>query len=173
MPTEEVIKKPRAPRKTATAKKPKSATAEEKEEVQDAIGSAESTGGSWIGAVGRRKTSIARCRLIKNGKGTITVNGRSIDEYFGTQELRNTIKIPLTMVGLETSIDLSASVNGGGIRGQAEAIRLGLCRTLIILNPAYRQTLKKMGYLTRDPRAKERKKFGLKKARRAPQWSKR
>lgn len=173
MPTEEVTKKPRAPRKTAVAKKTKSVTAEETEATQDAIGAAESVGGSWIGAVGRRKTSIARVRLIKNGKGAITVNGRALDKYFGTQELRNTVKHPLTMVGLESGVDLSASVKGGGIRGQAEAVRLGLCRTLIILNPAYRKTLKKLGYLTRDPRAKERKKFGLKKARRAPQWSKR
>ncbi len=129
--------------------------------------------GSWIYGLGRRKSSIARVRLIQNGKGAITVNGKPFDDYFGAYELREIVKGALKIVGLETAADVSTSVEGGGLRGQAESIRLGLSRALVILNPTYRKTLKKLGYLTRDPRSKERKKFGLKRARRAPQWSKR
>ncbi len=130
-------------------------------------------GGSFIPAVGRRKTSIARIRLVKNGKGLITVNGREMEKYFTTYELRNTVSSPLKTIGQENVLDVSAMVEGGGLRGQAEAIRLGITRAVVELNPAFRKTLKKLGYLTRDPRAKERKKPGLRKARRAPQWSKR
>ncbi len=130
-------------------------------------------GGSFIPAVGRRKTSIARVRVIRNGKGLITINGRPMEHYFTTYELRNTVSSPLKTAGQETALDVSAMVEGGGMRGQAEAVRLGITRALVELNPAYRKTLKKLGYLTRDPRAKERKKPGLKRARRAPQWSKR
>jgi small subunit ribosomal protein S9 len=129
--------------------------------------------GSYIPAVGRRKTSVARIRLIKNGKGTMTVNGRSVDDYFGGFEYRTQVREPLIVVGQADAVDVSIKVNGGGLRGQAEAIRHGLSRALIQLNPTFRKSLKKLGYLTRDPRAKERKKPGLKKARRAPQWSKR
>ena len=129
--------------------------------------------GAFISALGRRKTSIARVRLIKNGTGAFTVNGKPVDEYFTTYELRSIVKNALKVSGQETAVDVSALVEGGGIRGQAESVRLGISRALIILNPTFRKTLKKMGFLMRDPRAKERKKPGLKKARRAPQWSKR
>lgn len=130
-------------------------------------------GGSFIAAVGRRKTSIARVRLIKNGKGLITVNGKPFADYFGTYDLRAQIEAPLKAIGQADAVDISAKVEGGGIRGQAEAIRHGISRALIQLNPTFRKTLKKLGYLSRDPRKKERKKPGLKSARRAPQWSKR
>ncbi|MFZ2804227.1 MAG: 30S ribosomal protein S9 [Patescibacteria group bacterium] len=124
-------------------------------------------------AVGRRKTSIARVRLIKNGKGTITINGKPMTDYFTTYELREIVTSPLKITGQEGAVDISAKVQGGGIRGQSEAVRHGMSRALLVLNPTFRKTLKKLGYLTRDSRKRERKKFGLKSARRAPQWSKR
>jgi len=130
-------------------------------------------GGSFIPAIGRRKTSIARVRLIKNGKGIITINGKMYADYFGTYDLRDEIVSPLKVTGQDNAVDISVKVQGGGIRGQAEATRHGISRALIQLNPTFRKTLKKLGYLTRDSRKRERKKFGLKSARRAPQWSKR
>jgi len=130
-------------------------------------------GGSFIPTVGRRKRAIARVRLIKNGKGAITVNGKAYDKYFTTFELREIVTSPLKTSGQETSVDVSVMVKGGGIRGQAEAVRHGISRALIQLNQTFRKSLKKLGYLTRDSRKRERKKFGLKGARRAPQWSKR
>lgn len=187
MPTsDDKLKKKRASKKssaTGIEKKPKVTRGRKPKVAALATGSAGVSeravaavsvkGGSWIYALGRRKTSIARVRLVKNGKGMITVNGKPFDRYFGTFELRDIVTSPLKIVGQETAVDVSASVEGGGVRGQAESVRLGLSRALVTLNPAYRKTLKKLGYLMRDPRAKERKKFGLKKARRAPQWSKR
>jgi small subunit ribosomal protein S9 len=130
-------------------------------------------GGSFIPAIGRRKTSVARVRLVKNGKGMITVNGKKADAYFSTFALREQVSSPLKAVGQETAVDVSAKVDGGGIRGQAEAVRQGISRALIELNPTFRTALKKLGYLTRDSRKRERKKFGKKSARRSPQWSKR
>lgn len=130
-------------------------------------------GGSFLSAIGRRKTSVARVRLIKNGKGTLTVNGRKMDDYFGTFDLREQIIAPLKIAGQEGAVDVSAQVEGGGIRGQAEAVRHGIARALVELNPTFRTALKKLGYLTRDSRKRERKKFGKKSARRSPQWSKR
>ncbi|MFA6160786.1 MAG: 30S ribosomal protein S9 [Patescibacteria group bacterium] len=130
-------------------------------------------GGSFIPAIGRRKTSVARVRLIKNGKGSVVVNDMAFDKYFTTFDLRTQVIAPLKAVGQDTAVDVSAHVNGGGIRGQSEAIRHGIARALIILNPTFRKTLKKLGYLSRDPRERERKKFGKKSARRSPQWSKR
>lgn len=142
-------------------------------EAADLVASKAAKGGSFIPAIGRRKTSVARVRLIKNGKGTVTVNGKLYNEYFGTYDLRDEIVSPLKVTGQETAVDISARVLGGGIRGQAEAVRHGISRALIQLNPTFRKTLKKLGYLERDSRKKERKKFGLKGARRSPQWSKR
>ena len=166
------VKAPRAPRaKKAVTKEPKEketkvASESAKEEKMTAKG-------EYIFGLGRRKTSIARVRLYKTGSGNMTVNGKALAVYFPVQELTNMVESVLTVVGLQGAVDIVASAQGGGIHGQAESVRLGLARALIILNPTYRKTLKKMGCLTRDPRAKERKKFGLKKARRAPQWSKR
>lgn len=159
--------------KSTAEKKPRAKKVEEKVEVQPIEVEEVSSGNSYIFGLGRRKRSIARVRLIKNGKGLITVNGRPMDGYFTTFELRAIVNDALKITGQETAVDVSSQVEGGGIRGQAEAVRLGLARALVELNPTYRKTLKKLGYLTRDARKKERKKFGLKKARRAPQWSKR
>lgn len=130
-------------------------------------------GGSFIPAIGRRKTSVARVRLIKNGKGSVVINDNAFDKYFTTFDLRTQVVAPLKAVGQDSAVDISAHVKGGGTRGQAEAVRHGIARALIILNPTFRKTLKKLGYLSRDPREKERKKFGKKSARRSPQWSKR
>jgi len=167
-----VAKKAPAPKKPRAAKKVKEETAVTE---TAAIQAAETTvaGGAFVFAIGRRKTAIARVRLIKVGKGLITVNGKPMEKYFTTYELRTMVTSPLKMTAMESAMDVSAEVEGGGIRGQAESVRLGISRALCELNPTYRKTLKKLGFMTRDPRAKERKKPGLKRARRAPQWSKR
>jgi len=122
---------------------------------------------------GRRKKSIARVRLIEGGKGTITVNGKDINEYFGEETLKVIVRQPLTATNTVTKYDVIAKVQGGGFTGQAGAIRHGIARALNEANPEYRPILKANGYLTRDPRMKERRKYGLKKARKAPQFSKR
>ena len=122
---------------------------------------------------GRRKSSVARVRVYENGTGNITINGRDIDNYFGLDTLKLIVNQPLVAADLVGKVDLVVTVAGGGVSGQAGAIRHGLSRALLQLNPEYRATLKAAGYLTRDPRMKERKKYGLKAARRAPQFSKR
>ena len=121
---------------------------------------------------GRRKSSIARVRLVE-GKGTITINGKDIDEYLGTETLKVIVRQPLTATNTLDKYDVICKVQGGGFTGQAGAIRLGIARALLEANSEYRPTLKSAGFLTRDPRMKERKKYGLKKARKAPQFSKR
>ena len=121
---------------------------------------------------GRRKSSIARVRLVE-GTGVITVNGKSIDEYFGTEVLKVIVRQPLTVTNTVAKYDVICKVQGGGFTGQAGAIRHGIARALLLANGEYRPTLKTNGFLTRDPRMKERKKYGLKKARKAPQFSKR
>ena len=121
---------------------------------------------------GRRKSSIARVRLVE-GKGTITINGVNIDEYLGQETLKVIVKQPLTVTNTVDKYDVICKVQGGGFTGQAGAIRLGIARALLEANSEYRPTLKAAGFLTRDPRMKERKKYGLKKARKAPQFSKR
>ena len=121
---------------------------------------------------GRRKSSIARVRLVE-GSGKITVNGKSIDEFFGAETLKVIVKQPLTVTNTLEKFDVIASVNGGGFSGQAGAIRLGVARALNEANAEFRPALKSNGFLTRDSRAKERKKYGMKKARKAPQFSKR
>ena len=121
---------------------------------------------------GRRKKSVARVRLVP-GTGNITINGRSIDEYFGLETLKLIVNQPFGVTGTEGKFDIIANVNGGGISGQAGAIRHGAARALLQADETYRPALKKAGLLTRDPRMKERKKYGLKAARRAPQFSKR
>ena len=121
---------------------------------------------------GSRKSSVARVYLSA-GKGEITVNGRSIDEYFGTEILKTIVRQPLVVTGTEGKFDINVTVKGGGTTGQAGAVRHGISRALLQADAEYRPALKKEGFLTRDPRMKERKKYGLKKARRAPQFSKR
>ncbi|QGH32751.1 30S ribosomal protein S9 [Gracilibacillus salitolerans] len=121
---------------------------------------------------GRRKTSTARVRLVP-GTGRIVVNSRDAEDYFPYETLRTIIKQPLASTETEGSYDVLVNVDGGGYTGQAGAIRHGVARALLEADPEYRTTLKRAGFLTRDARAKERKKYGLKKARRAPQFSKR
>lgn len=121
---------------------------------------------------GRRKKSIARVRLV-DGNGKITINGKDIEEYFGTEVLKTIVRQPLTATNTTAKFDVVAKVQGGGFTGQAGAIRHGIARALNEANSEFRPALKTNGYLTRDPRMKERKKYGLKKARKAPQFSKR
>ena len=121
---------------------------------------------------GRRKKSIARVYMTP-GKGNITINKRPIDEYFGLETLKVIVRQPLTATDTVDKFDVIVTVKGGGYTGQAGAVRHGIARALLQADPDYRPTLKKAGYLTRDPRMKERKKYGLKAARRAPQFSKR
>ncbi len=122
---------------------------------------------------GRRKASVARVRVYENGTGSITINGRDIDEYFGLETLKLIVRQPLNTTGTIGKVDVVCTVEGGGVTGQAGAIRHGVSRALLEVNPEYRAQLKAAGFLTRDPRMKERKKYGLKAARRAPQFSKR
>ena len=121
---------------------------------------------------GRRKSSVARVRVYA-GTGKITINGRDIDDYFGLETLKLIVRQPLALTGTEAQFDIVCTVAGGGVTGQAGAIRHGLSRALLQFNEELRPALKKAGFLTRDPRMKERKKYGLKAARRAPQFSKR
>ena len=121
---------------------------------------------------GRRKSSVARVYLLP-GKGQITVNKRDIDDYFGLDTLKLIIRQPLELTGMTGKFDVRVNVRGGGFTGQAGAIRHGISRALVVSDSELHSTLKKAGFLTRDPRMKERKKYGLKGARRAPQFSKR
>ena len=122
---------------------------------------------------GRRKKAIARVRLIPGGNGTIIINDRAFEEYFPQGTMQYIVKQPLVEINVETKYDVFVNVIGGGYNGQAGAIRLGIAHALLEAEEGCRPVLKKAGFLTRDPRTKERKKYGLKKARRAPQFSKR
>ena len=122
---------------------------------------------------GRRKSSVARVRVYENGTGSIIINGRDIDDYFGLETLKLIVRQPLVATELLGKVDIEATVTGGGVTGQAGAIRHGISRALLLVDESYRSALKAAGFLTRDPRMKERKKYGLKAARRAPQFSKR
>ena len=121
---------------------------------------------------GRRKKSVARVRLLP-GSGKITINKRGIEDYFGYETLKMIVRAPMLLTDTLSKFDVNVNVYGGGFTGQAGAIRHGIARALIVADPELRGTLKKAGFLTRDPRMKERKKYGLKAARRAPQFSKR
>ena len=127
----------------------------------------------YIGTVGRRKTAIARVRITVAAKSSCTVNDKDVDSYFPTAELRATAIEAITTTKLPVKFKITAKIIGGGINGQAEALRHGIARALIIHDIELRKKVKAAGFLKRDPRAKERRKFGLKKARKAPQWSKR
>ena len=122
---------------------------------------------------GRRKSAIARVRLVPGGDGSIIINKKSIDEYFGLETLKLIVRQPLVLTDSLTKYDVLVNVCGGGYTGQAGAIRHGIARAMLEAEPETRTALKKAGFLTRDSRMKERKKYGLKKARRAPQFSKR
>ena len=127
----------------------------------------------YFEAVGRRKTAVARARLFINSKEEFLVNGKSCKEYFPTPELQETALLPLAKMKAEGKFSVSIRVKGGGISAQAEAVRHGISRALVKFNPDFRKRLRKSGFLTRDSRVRERKKFGLKRARKSPQWSKR
>ena len=127
----------------------------------------------YLYGTGRRKSSVARVHVYPNGTGSITINGRSIDEYFGLETMKMVVRQPLVATANEGKVDIVATVKGGGFSGQAGALRHGIARALLLAADENRAILKKAGFLTRDPRMKERKKYGLKAARRAPQFCKR
>lgn len=177
---------PRAPVKRQTARRSPAAvaskpvpvvkkTAVRRRSVQAAVPEPAAVKRSYnfLSAVGRRKEAVARVRLFDKGSGKITVNGQEFTKYFPTFDLQYVVLQPLKLLGLATSVDFTAKVLGGGKFGQAEAVRHGMARSLLLLKPEHRQALRTAGYLTRDARVKERKKYGLKKARRGPQFSKR
>ena len=126
----------------------------------------------YLYGTGRRKSSVARVHVFPNGTGSITINGRDIEEYFGLDTLKMIVRQPLVATASEGKVDVVATVKGGGVSGQAGALRHGIARALLLASEDNRPILKKAGFLTRDPRMKERKKYGLKAARRAPQFSK-
>ena len=127
----------------------------------------------YLYGTGRRKSSVARVHLFPGGSGSVTINGRDIDEYFGLDTLKMVVRQPLELTGNAGRVDIVATVAGGGVSGQAGALRHGIARALLLVSEDNRPILKRAGLLTRDPRMKERKKYGLKAARRAPQFSKR
>ena len=126
----------------------------------------------YLFAVGRRKQAVARVRLYQKKSGDMEVNGAKMETYFPTENFQKIVRMPLELVGLNPGL-FTIKVVGGGKHGQAESVRLGIARMLVKIDPELRTQLKKAGFLKRDPRVKERKKYGLKKARRAPQWAKR
>lgn len=128
---------------------------------------------AYMYGTGRRKSSVARVHLFPNGTGSINVNGRPLDDYFGLETLKLIVRQPFAATDTMGKFDVEATVTGGGVTGQAGAIRHGIARALLQVEDSYRAPLKAAGLLTRDPRMKERKKYGLKAARRAPQFSKR
>jgi small subunit ribosomal protein S9 len=129
--------------------------------------------GEYYEGIGRRKTSSARVRLHVGGTGSIVVNDKPAEEYFGREIDLRKLKVPLQIAGAENSFNVTVKVVGGGITGQADATAMGVARALVVSNPELKATLRKAGFLTRDARAKERKKPGLKRARKAPQYTKR
>ena len=160
----------------------------EKKSVEETVEETKSTEDSLIGedeedgenkknayyyAVGRRKCSVAQIRLYKKGSGEIKINEKEIEKYFPCEEWQSIVFAPLKVMGQTNKLNTIIKVQGGGVKSQSEAIRLGIARALLKLNPIFKRGLKKYGYLTRDSRVKERKKYGLKGARRAPQWAKR
>lgn len=151
---------------------PEPAIVKEETIAQEIAPTAKPTG-RYVYAVGRRKEATAAVKMFEEGNGRFTVNGRDLKEYFSNFQLFETILLPLKLTGQEAKHDFSIKVEGGGKHGQAEATRHGLARALVKWQAELKPTLKKAGFLTRDSRMKERKKFGLKKARKAPQWAKR
>jgi small subunit ribosomal protein S9 len=128
---------------------------------------------SFFEAVGRRKTSVARVRLFTQGDKTILVNDKQYKDYFSTLELQQIVDSAFDKMKALDKFKVTVKVKGGGVHSQAEAVRHGIARALVAVNPDFRKRLRRVGYLTRDSRMRERKKFGLKRARRGPQWSKR
>lgn len=161
--------------KVAAPKKVEAVKKEVKEVKEATVSKKEKElSGKYFYAVGKRKTSIAQVRLFPVDKAQICiVNGKEVKKYFTIERHSEMVDAPLKAVGMETRFDISAKVNGGGIMGQAEAVRLGVARALILHDENLKKTLKDLGYLTRDARIVERKKPGRRKARRSPQWAKR
>ena len=168
---------------TSRVKKPKKAPAPKKRVVKKVapkpeaqkvvpIQTASEPRRTYLFAVGKRKTAIARVRYYHKGSGSVLVNKKPLELYFPSPNLQTMIRQPLTLTG-NTPGELSIKVNGGGYRSQADSVRHGIARVLLLVDPTYRKVLKPAGLLTRDARVKERKKYGLKRARRAPQWQKR
>lgn len=149
--------------KKTAVKKPRKKVAAKKKAVVE----------RFFESIGRRKTAKARVRISATGPKQILINGKELKEYFPIFELQQIVISPLAITEQLDQYGVSAKVKGGGVAAQAEAVRHGITKALVMVNSELRQSLKKVGYLTRDPRMRERKKFGLKRARRAPQWSKR
>lgn len=174
--TKKKIAKPKA-EKEKKPKKPRAVKKVKAEKVEKIVEEKKAPAppfeGEYLRAIGRRKRSIAQVRVYRRGDGLITINNRVYTEYFPRFDLQDAVSAPLKAVGQDDKVNISVKVAGGGIRGQAEATRHGISRALLLINPTFRVSLKKLGFLTRDSRRKERKKPGLKRARRAPQWSKR
>ncbi len=174
--TKKEVKETKAPKKPAKriVKKP----AKKKEEVKEKIitkkeASEDLNNESYFQAIGRRKTSVARVRLFTKGNKEFIINDKSFEEYFPTLELRESCIAPLKKMKCNDIFKITVKVQGGGINSQMEAVRHGISRALVTFNPDFKKRLRRAGYLTRDPRQRERKKPGLKRARRAPQWKKR
>jgi small subunit ribosomal protein S9 len=165
--------KPKAVKKSAVKKSVKAVEATESVVTKEKAPVTISDSVKYHKALGRRKEATARVRLIPGGKGNIIVNGKDFDKYFTVEWHRQSILAPLIAVGENGNYDISVKVEGGGVSGQATSVQHGISRCLLIVNPDYRKTLRRAGYLTRDPRAKERKKPGLKRARKRGQWAKR
>lgn len=158
---------------TSNQTQTKSFTAKLKDTADIKIEQKKNSSGRYIYAVGRRKSAVAQVKLFTKGKGIILVNNKELNKYFPIYELQKVVRAPLKQIGQNDKLNVEVNVRGGGLRGQADSIVLGISRALTILNPNFRKALKKNGFLTRDSRIKERKKPGLKRARRAPQWQKR
>lgn len=172
--------KPAAPAKSAVKKvvrkSAKPAVEKQLPEIQPAVLLGDERGSAaerYWEAVGRRKTAVARVRFFTRGEKGIWVNEKSLSDYFQHPHLQRTAEEAIKLMNAEDHFHVSAKVNGGGVQAQAEAVRHGTARALVLFNADFRKRLKRAGFLTRDPRMVERKKFGLKKARRAPQWAKR
>ncbi len=137
------------------------------------VSTKKNTEGRYIEAIGRRKTAIARVRIFEAAKSSFSINDLDLPVYFPTEQLQVTAKSPFTQTKLPVKFKVQAHIQGGGISAQAEALRHGISRALLTYDQSLRKEIKQLGFLKRDPRAKERRKFGLKKARKSPQWSKR
>jgi len=167
-------KKTTEEKETKTKKvKPESKAEEKEKEKKEGAEKEKQPTGKYIEAVGRRKTAVARVRLFSTGEKKVIINEKELSNYFPMPEIQQVVLSPLEKVNMMGKFLVSVKVRGGGFSAQAEAIRHGLARALVKVNPNFKKRLKKAGYLTRDPRMRERKKFGLKRARRAPQWQKR
>lgn len=161
--------------KTVTAAKAtvKTVTVKSAKSAEQPSAKSKAPTSTYFYANGKRKTSVASIRLFSNGKGAITINNRTFENYFPLFIDQDKILSPMRATNMQKMFDVSAHVRGGGIHSQAEAVRHGISKALLIYKPEFRSALKHLGFLTRDSRMKERKKYGLKRARRAPQWQKR